>query len=85
MATGNIIARIIFMNHLINKINHSKEHTLQSIVNIGSISEETAASAEEVSASAEEQTALADQVRLLAQELRNKAEELALTIGKFRV
>lgn len=84
-ATGNVIARIIFMNHLINNINHSKNHTVQSIMSISSISEETAASAEEVSASSEEQTALADQVRLLAQDLRNRAEELAGVIKKFQV
>lgn len=84
-ATGNIIARIIFMNHLINNINHSKEHTIRSIMSISSISEETAASAEEVSASSEEQTALADQVRMLALELRNKAEELAEVIKRFQV
>ncbi len=84
-ASGNIIARIIFMNHLINNINHSKDHTVQSIMSISSISEETAASAEEVSASSEEQTALADQVRMLAQQLRNKAEELAEVIKKFQV
>ncbi len=84
-ATGNIIARIIFMNNLINNINKSKEHTVQSIMSISSISEETAASSEEVSASSEEQTALADQVRMLAQELRNKAQELAGVIQRFQV
>jgi methyl-accepting chemotaxis protein len=84
-ATGDIIARIIFMNHLINNINSNKEHTVQSILNISSISEQTAASAQEVSASTEEQTALSEQVRMLSRELRGKAKELAETIAKFQV
>jgi methyl-accepting chemotaxis protein len=84
-ATGDIIARIIFMNHLINNINSSKQRTVQSIMNISAISEQTAASAQEVSASTEEQTALAEQVRMLAKELQNKSEELAIAIAMFQV
>jgi methyl-accepting chemotaxis protein len=84
-ATGDIIARIIFMNNIINNINNNKEHTVQSIISISAISEQTAASAQEVSASSEEQTALSEQVRMLAKELHKKADELAETIAKFQI
>jgi methyl-accepting chemotaxis protein len=84
-ATGDIIARIIFVNYLINNMNSNKQHTVQSITNISAISEQTATSSQEVSASSEEQTALAEQVKMLAQELRKKSEELAEAITKFQV
>jgi Methyl-accepting chemotaxis protein len=84
-ATSDIIARIIFMNNIINNINRNKDHTIQSIVNISAVSEQTAASAQTVSASSEEQTALAEQVRTLAKELHKKADDLAETIAKFQI
>ncbi len=84
-ATGNIISRINLVSNIIAEINHHKEHTIQSIINISSISEETACSAQEVSASTEEQTALAEQVRSLAKQLHKSAENLAETIGKFQI
>ncbi len=84
-ATGNIISRINLVSNIIAEINHHKEHTIQSIINISSISEETACSAQEVSASTEEQTALAEQVRSLAKQLHKSAENLAETIDKFQI
>lgn len=82
-ATGSIISSINLVSNTITEINNNKEHTIQSIANISSISEETACSAQEVSASTEEQTALADQVRSLAKQLHKSAEDLAETIAKF--
>jgi methyl-accepting chemotaxis protein len=84
-ATGNIIARIIFMNNIISNINSNKDHTVRSILNISTVSEQTAASAQEVSASSQEQTALAEQVRMLSKELRKMADDLADTIAKFHI
>ncbi|OLS17052.1 MAG: Methyl-accepting chemotaxis protein McpB [Candidatus Heimdallarchaeota archaeon LC_2] len=56
-----------------------------SIVNIVSVSEETAASAEEVAAAAEEMTATVEELSSAAQELTTQAEESAKVIATFKI
>jgi methyl-accepting chemotaxis protein len=58
-ALDGIIERIFGMTDKIKQINDFKEKTLNSIMAISSVSEESAASSEEVLASTEEQTAIA--------------------------
>jgi methyl-accepting chemotaxis protein len=84
-ATRDIITRINLVSSIITEMNANKEQTIQSIINISSISEQTASSAQEVSAASEEQTALAEQVRSLAKQLHKSAEELAESIAKFQI
>lgn len=83
-AMDQAVTKIADMNEMVNKINNAKEQTVQSIVNISTVSQESAAAAEEVSFSTVEQTEIAGQVKLLAGELRQKAEELVLVIEKFQ-
>lgn len=80
-----IVKRIGTVNEMIHQINDFKNIMSQAIANIGSVSEETAASAEEVSAASEEQTASADQLKSLAMELRSMAEHLVSDMAKFQI
>lgn len=82
-AMDGIIERNIEMINAIKKMNEYKEITVNSIMTISSISEETAASSEEVLASTEEQTALADQIRSLADKLHGLAENLVRITDSF--
>lgn len=84
-AMGNVISRMNEVNGNIQKIHKVKEDTIQSIMNISAISEETAAATEEVSASTEEQTAIAEQVNGLAGELLGKSNRLVLSMAKFKI
>ncbi len=83
IAMDNIIEKILEITKKIKKIDDFKEQTINSIMTISSISEETAASSQEISASSEEQTAIADQVKYLAEELHNLAENLFTVINTF--
>ena len=56
-----------------------------SIINIVSVSEETAASAEEVAAAAEEMTSTVEELSSAAQELTTQAEESANVIAQFKI
>lgn len=56
-----------------------------SIVNIVSVSEETAASAEEVAAAAEEMTSTVEELSSAAQELTTQAEESSQVIAQFKI
>lgn len=80
---NNAIVKITDMNAMIQQINQYKDQTMQSIVNISTVSEEVAASAEEVTASTGEQTAVAEQVKKMAEELRDMAERLVADVSKF--
>lgn len=82
-AMDGIIERNIEMIEAIKKMNDYKEITVNSIMTISSISEETAASSEEVLASTEEQTALAEQIRGLADRLHGLAENLVRITDSF--
>lgn len=82
-AMDGIIERNIEMIKAIRKMNDYKEITVNSIMTISSISEETAASSEEVLASTEEQTALAEQIRDLADRMHALAENLVAITDSF--
>lgn len=83
--TDDVLKKINAMNEKIRKINDLKGMTVQSIMNISAISEETAASSQEISASAQEQTVIAGQVKNLAQGLNRMAENLVKVIEKFEI
>lgn len=82
-AMDGIIERNVDMISTIKKMNDYKEMTVNSIMTISSVSEETAASSEEVLASTEEQTALAEQIRDLADKMHVLAENLVLITNSF--
>lgn len=82
---NGIVNRLGEISSLIRQINTYKDQTMESIVNISSVSEETAASSEEVSAAAEEQASIAAQVKALVGELQYLAEELTGTIDQFQL
>ncbi|HBT16156.1 MAG TPA: methyl-accepting chemotaxis protein, partial [Firmicutes bacterium] len=82
---NGIVDRLGEISNLIRQINTYKDQTMQSIVSISSVSEETAASSEEVSTAAEEQTNIADQVKTLVGQLLYLAEELTSSINKFKL
>ncbi len=85
VAMDNVVKRMSDMTGNIGTINEFKDQTVNSIINISAISEETAASAEEVSASAEEQTGIAKTTKQVAEELRSMAERLVGAIAQFIV
>ncbi len=80
-----IVDRVVDVNDHVQRINKVKDETTQSVINISSISEQSAASSEEVGASIEEQTAISEQVREMANELNAMAEKLVEAILKFNV
>jgi methyl-accepting chemotaxis protein len=80
-----VAEKIIKVNEMINSINGVKDLTVESMGNISSISQETAASAEEVLAASEEQTASAEQLKEMAVSLRRMAEQLVTDVTKFRI
>lgn len=82
-AMDGIIERNFGMIATIKNINDFKEKTLNSIMTISTVSEETAASSEEVLASTEEQTAIAEQVKELAEKLHYLAENLVSLTNSF--
>jgi methyl-accepting chemotaxis protein len=81
----SIVGRLEEISDLIRRISQHKDQTVQSIISISAVSEETSASAEEVSAAAEEQTAIANQVQSLVDQLRVLAEELTRSINRFQL
>jgi methyl-accepting chemotaxis protein len=84
-AMDGIIERTLGMIDKIKKISDFKEKTLNSIMAISSVSEESAASSQEVLASTEEQTAIAGQIRDLADKLYNFAGNLVVITNSFVV
>ena len=84
-AMDNIITNNDQMVPLIGIINEYKEQTIQAIMNISTISEESASSSEEVAAISEEQTFFANQVKDLANKLHDLAVELVQATDVFVV
>ncbi|MFY9473268.1 MAG: methyl-accepting chemotaxis protein, partial [Tepidanaerobacteraceae bacterium] len=58
---------------------------VRMVMQVSSISQETAAGTEEVSASTEEQTATMESISASAQELAKLAENLSMLVNKFKV
>ncbi len=83
-ATDNVIHRIYDVNRMIMQMNAIKNESMQSIVNIYSVCEETAAAAQEVYASSEQEMNVANQIKVLSGELNNLAKRLVETVSQFR-
>ena len=83
-ATDNVIQRIYDVNRMIMQMNSIKNESMQSIVNIYSVCEETAAAAEEVYASSEQEMMVANQIKVLSGELNNLSKRLVETVSQFR-
>jgi len=81
----DVIERMTEMSVFVQKVDSFKEQTMQSILSISSVSEETAAAAEEVTAASEEQSSIANQIQHSIGELRATAEHLVALIAKFKV
>lgn len=81
----DVIDRMTEMSVFVQKVDAFKDQTMQSILSISSVSEETAAAAEEVTAASEEQTSIANQIQHSIGELRATAEHLVALIAKFKV
>ncbi|MCX7749569.1 MAG: methyl-accepting chemotaxis protein [Clostridia bacterium] len=73
------------INQFVQNVNTSKNITLESITNISSVSEETAASSEEVAASSQEQYSIAEHVKNLVFELNELVEVMVKNISRFKV
>ncbi|MGE5582078.1 MAG: methyl-accepting chemotaxis protein [Bacillota bacterium] len=84
-AMAQVVNRISNVNSHILGINEVKDQTLQAIMNISSISEQSASASQEVSASIEEQLAIAEQVRDLANQLKKMSQSLVEAISKFQI
>ena len=82
---GNIVQRMFEVNENIRQINVVKENTLNSIMNISAISEQTAASSQEISASTEEHAAIAEQVSKLAKDLLKMSDKLVDSIARLKL
>lgn len=80
----NVIEKIIELNNVIGKIEDVKTSTINSVVAIRSILEETAASTEEVTAASENQSLIAEQVNKFAQSLYHMGERLVATTNIFK-
>ncbi|HHT48540.1 MAG TPA: methyl-accepting chemotaxis protein [Firmicutes bacterium] len=83
-AMDNAVDQLTVMNTIIDQINGFKEQTVQSIISISAISEETAAATEQVFASCEEQTSMAQQVKAMAEELQALARTLVEITSSFK-
>ncbi len=85
IALDGITKRILDIITAIKEIDSLKNQTINSIMVISSVSEETAAATQEVLASTEEQTAISEQVKTLAVKLHNLAENLVELTNSFVV
>ena len=79
-----IIENNLQMLNLIKSVNEFKEETVRAIMNIGTISEESASSSQEVLAISEEQIVFNDEVKM-AERLHTMAEDLVETTDVFVV
>ncbi|MFW6034668.1 MAG: methyl-accepting chemotaxis protein [Halothermotrichaceae bacterium] len=80
-----IIENINKINNAIDDIDKNKENTMQEIMSMASIADQSAASTEEVSAISQQQTASADQLANLAAELEEVVGNLNQVLNEFKV
>lgn len=80
----NAISHIIELNETIKKIDIFKQQSIGSVMTIGSITQETAASCEEVSATSLEQKEIADEVKAFADSLYDMGGNLVEIVGVFK-
>lgn len=84
LSMDNAIGGIVDMNKIIKNIENFKEASINSVMTISSITEQTAASCQEVTAASQEQKAIADEVREFANNLYDMGEKLVETIDVFK-
>ncbi|MCY6369093.1 methyl-accepting chemotaxis protein [Clostridium ganghwense] len=84
-SVNNITDKIHIMTKFVNELNDDKEVIVDSIQNISSISQETAASSEEVTASIEQQSTAVEEVASAADRLNELAIKLDEELNKFKV
>ncbi|HEY8345081.1 MAG TPA: methyl-accepting chemotaxis protein, partial [Bacillota bacterium] len=84
-AVDRIIENNLQMLNLVKSVNEFKEETVRAIMNIGTISEESASSSQEVLAISEEQIVFNDEVKQMAERLHKMAEDLVETTDVFVV
>lgn len=84
VSMDTVTEKIIELNNIISKIEDVKTKTINSVMTIRSIIEETAASAEEVTTSSENQSLIAEQVNKFAKGLYSMEERLVATTNIFK-
>ena len=84
VSMDTVTEKIIELNNIISKIEDVKTKTINSVITIRSIIEETAASTEEVTTSSENQSLIAEQVNKFAKGLYSMGERLVATTNIFK-
>lgn len=84
-AMGHVVHRITDVNGHIKRIDTVKNTTMNSVMSISSITQQSAASSQEVAAAIQEQTAITDQVKQMADQLHFMAAKLVSAIAQFQV
>lgn len=84
-STKKITSLIVATSSFVKSMNHEKDKIVESIQNISSVSEESAAAAEQVTASVIQQGSSIEEVAASAKILNSMAEELKDEINKFKV
>ncbi len=82
---GNILHNILDLNTAVKDMDGYKNKITDSIYDVSSIAEESAAAAEEIAASTAEQTTAMGALAQYAHELNETAEGLKQSIGKFKI
>ena len=85
LATDNVIGLVSSVNDDIQQIDHDKDKVLNSIENISSITQESAASTEEVSAASEEQSASMEEISNTIQGLNSVVKELSELVEQYKL
>ncbi len=85
LTTDNVIGLVSSANDDIQQIDHDKDKVLNSIENISSITQESAASTEEVSAASEEQSASMEEISNTIQGLNSMVEELSELVEQYKL
>lgn len=78
------MTKILEMNNIIGQIENFKESSINSVMSISSITEETAASCQEVSSVSIEQKQIADEVNSFANSLYEMGENLVKITNSFK-
>lgn len=80
----NVVEKIMELNSVIAKIEDVKTKSINSVITIRSILQETAASTQDVTAASENQSLIAEQVDKFAQSLYRMGEKLVATTNIFK-
>lgn len=80
-----IAPQIKNVNYALESAVKSKNHVVEKVESVASVSEEVAASAEEISATTEQQTAFSEEMTATAETLAGMAQSLSESVGKFKI